>query len=73
MRRRPELAAIFDSALSIVRAYRSAGENRYPAPASGPLFTVAMPALAACEGTRTVQRRRRPRMAVESAEASEVR
>ncbi|WP_437744590.1 hypothetical protein WME73_06330 [Sorangium sp. So ce302] len=73
MRRRHELAEIFDSVLSVFRAYRGADENRYPAPAFSPLSTVATPALAACEGTRTLLRRRRRRMAVESAEASEVR
>jgi hypothetical protein len=73
VRRRPELAEIFDSVISVLRADRGADENRYPAPASGPLPTVAMPAQSACEDTRTFQPRRRPRMAVESAEASEVR
>lgn len=39
MRRRPERAEIFDSVLSVFSVYRGAGENRYPAPASGPLST----------------------------------
>ncbi|WP_437531998.1 radical SAM protein [Sorangium sp. So ce726] len=73
MPRRLELAELVNSALSIFGVYRGADENRYPAPAPEALPVVAPPAQAACGDTRTIQLRRRPRIAAESAEAPDVR
>lgn len=73
MPRRPDLAEILESALSIFGVYRGADAHHYPAPAPEELPIVAPPSPPLDPASQPIQLKRRPRVTAETREVIDVR